>query len=79
MGEADWPRLSEEAVHAGLLDPMIKPLSADLDHLGELADRVDPDGLLLDWYRRHADWCLADPKRMVVVLRMWIQTGRLPS
>ena len=76
--EADWPKLSEEAVYAGLDDPFISKLTADNDHLGELAERIDPDGLLMAWYRRHSEWCLEDPIRMVFLLRMWIQTGRLP-
>ena len=75
----DWPRLSEEAVYAGMDDPFISRLTSDLDGLGALADRVDPDGKLIGWFRENAEWCLADPKRMVTVLRLWIQTGRLPT
>ncbi len=77
--DEDWPRLSEEAVHLGANDPFVSRLTSELDGLGALADRIDPDGKLMDWFRRNRDWCLADPKRMLVVLRMWVQTGRLPS
>ena len=79
MSEQDWPKLSEGAVWAGMDDPFLSKLTADMDTAGRLADRIDPEGKFLDWLRRHREWCLADPKRIVVVMRMWVQTGRLPS
>jgi len=77
--EADWPALSEKAVYAGLDDPFISPLSAQPgEAINALARRVDPDGKLMAWFRANREWCLADPMRMVVVMRGFLQTGRLP-
>ncbi len=77
--DADWPLLSEAAVHEGLLDPFISPLTAEQDHFGHLVDRVDPDGKFMAHLRSRADLYVKDPRLVVVALRMWVQTGRTPD
>ena len=51
MSEQDWPKLSEEAVWAGMDDPFLSKLTADMDTAGRLADKIDPEGKFLDWLR----------------------------
>ena len=70
---------SERAVHMGAVDPFVKHLNAETDQLGRLADRIDPDGHLMAHFRRNGSYYASRPMQVLVVLRLWVQTGRLPD